>query len=215
MPVLVERESHAKREVGAMGQSDLSKCVEFLNEIEKLKIVYRQNSVVGNSRNENSAEHSWHIAIMAIVLQGFSDAPSIDIFKVVKMLLIHDLVEIDVGDTFLYGADRNKLKEEREIAAAKRLFGLLPEKIGTELSSLWEEFEGMATPEAKFARALDSLQPLMNHLLTQNKEYLNHKVKTGRVIEKKQHIAQASAALWEYAKGVIRRSEKVGLYRKQ
>jgi putative hydrolase of HD superfamily len=198
-----------------MNAGDLSKCVEFLNEIEKLKIVYRQNSVVGNSRRENSAEHSWHIAIMAIVLQGFSDEPSIDIFKVVKMLLIHDLVEIDVGDTFLYDAESNVLKEEREIAAAKRVFGLLPEKIGAELHRLWEEFEGMATPEAKYARALDSLQPLMNHLLTQNKEYLNHKVKSDRVVEKKRHIALASATLWEYAKDVIRESEKVGLYRKE
>ncbi len=190
----------------------LLKCVNFINEIEKLKITYRQNSVLGNSRNENSAEHSWHIAIMAIILFDFSNDKTIDLVKVIKMLLIHDIVEVDVGDTFLYDNESNKSKAVLEAKAAKRIFGLLPEIIGNELLHLWEEFEEMVSPKAKYARSIDSLQPLMNHLLTQNKKYFEHKVKTSQVIEKKKHIEDASKELWDFAKNVIQKSEKVGLY---
>ena len=191
---------------------DLSKCVEFLNEIEKLKIVYRQNSVVDQSRHENTAEHSWHVSLMAVILSGFSNGKNLDTLKVVKMLLVHDIVEIDAGDTFLYDEKSNLSKESNELDAAKRIFGLLPESMGKELFDLWREFEARLSPEAKFAASLDSLQPLMNHLHTKNLKYKSHNVHTSQVMEKKKHIADGSRILWDYAQDVIRKSEEIGLY---
>lgn len=191
---------------------ELSQCVDFLNEIEKLKIVYRQNSVVDKSRNENTAEHSWHVALMAVILSGFSNERNLDALKVVRMLLVHDIVEIDAGDTFLYDEKSNLLKDDNELNAAKRIFGLLPKPIGEELFNLWEEFEARQSPEAKFAASLDSLQPLMNHLLTKNMKYKGHNVRTSQVMEKKKHISEGSRILWEYAQDVIKQSEAIGLY---
>jgi putative hydrolase of HD superfamily len=195
-----------------MISGDLVKYLNFIGEIEKLKIIYRQNSVVDKSRNENSAEHSWHIALMAVVLSGFANEKGLDTLKIVKMLLVHDIVEIDVGDTFLYDAEANKAKARDELAAAKRIFGMLPDPIGAELLDLWLEFEARTSPEAKFAASLDALQPLMNHLQTNNLKYRDHEVKTAQVMEKKKHIAEGSTVLWEYAQDVIRKSEALGLY---
>jgi putative hydrolase of HD superfamily len=191
---------------------DLTRYAAFINEIEKLKIIYRQNSVVDHSRQENSAEHSWHAALMAVLLAGFSNDKGLDLLKIVKMLLIHDIVEIDAGDTFLYDAGANESKAEAERLAAKRIFGLLPDPVGGELLGLWEEFESRTSPEAKFAASLDSLQPLMNHLNNKNLKYRDHEVRTAQVLEKKRHIAEGSTALWEYAQEVIRKSEEIGLY---
>ena len=196
----------------SMISEELTRCIEFIQEIEKLKIVYRQNSVLGNSRNENSAEHSWHIAIMAMILQGFSDDKSVDMLKIIKMLLIHDIVEIDVGDTFLYDAESNISKMDREIISAKRYSACCPIISATSCSGYGKSSRKWIQAEAKFARALDSLQPLMNHLPTKDEKYLRHNVKTSQVIEKKKHIGQASAALWTYAQEVIQKSEKAGLY---
>jgi putative hydrolases of HD superfamily len=192
----------------------LAKCAAFINEVEKLKVIYRKNSVIDKSRNENSAEHSWHIALMAIVLSEFANEKNLDTLKVVKMLLIHDIVEIDVGDTFLYDREANRTKEKDELAAARRIFGILPPPMGSELFDLWLEFEARLSPESKFAAALDSLQPLMNHLFTNNIKYRDHEVHTDDVLEKKKHIAEGSSLLWEYAKDTIRASEELGLYLK-
>lgn len=192
--------------------TDLQKCLAFIDEIEKLKIVYRQNLVIDASRQENSAEHSWHIALMAVVLAGHSNFADLDIAKVVKMLLIHDVVEIDFGDTFLYDTEANKSKEQKETAAAHRIFGMLPDALSSEFMDLWNEFESRKTPEAKFAAALDGLQPLMNHLASGGGGIIKHKVATERVIQSKKHIAEGSAALWEYAKDIIQESEAAGLY---
>ena len=197
-----------------MVPSELSRCVEFIIEIEKLKIVYRQNSVTDKTRNENSAEHSWHVALMAMVLSDFANTANLDMLKVLKMLLIHDIVEIDAGDTFLYDEESTKSKQGKELAAAKRIFGLLPERIGKSLFEIWNEFEERISPESIFAASLDSLQPLINHLHTRNPDYKNHNVKTAKVMEKKRHIAEGSLILWEYAKQVIGKSEEFGLYKK-
>lgn len=196
-----------------MDPSDLRKCVDFLNEVEALKTVYRQNMAVDGSRQENSAEHSWHIALMAILLSDCADAKGLDLFRVVKMLLIHDLVEIDTGDTFLYDIEANKDKDERESATARRIFGLLPEGSGSQLMKLWREFEARSTPEAQFAAALDGLQPLMNHLASKGAGIKKHDLRTSQVLDSKRHIEEASAQLWELAQNVIHRSEAKGLYR--
>ncbi len=195
-----------------MKSSDLIRCMEFLTEVEKLKMVYRQNVVIDGSRRENSAEHSWHIALMAVVLADCSDDKDLDWMRVTKMLLIHDIVEIDGGDTFLYDAEANKTKAQTELATARRVFGMLPETLGAEFLSLWLEFEDRSTPESKFAAALDSLQPLTNHLASKGQGIIRHKISTSQVIEKKKHIAEASKELWEFGKGIIQKSESMGIY---
>ncbi|MEK7394571.1 MAG: HD domain-containing protein [Fibrobacterota bacterium] len=192
--------------------TDLHQCLAFVSEIEKLKMVGRQNMVIDGSRQENSAEHSWHIALMAVVLAGHSNFEGLDVAKVVKMLLIHDVVEIDFGDTFLYDVEANKSKAQKETAAARRIFGMLPEGLSLEFLQLWNEFEARETPEAKFAAALDGLQPLMNHLASGGVGIVKHKIATERVIASKSHIAEGSATLWDYAQDVIRQSEVAGLY---
>lgn len=194
---------------------NLLKILGFSDEIEKLKIVYRQNMTINGERQENSAEHSWHLALMAILLSDYaSNARNINILKVVKMLLIHDLVEIDTGDTFLYDDKQNESKSEREQATAKRLFGMLPDNLGNELMDLWLEFEETRTDDAKFAASLDAYQPLSNHLLSKGKGIIKHQIKTKRVIESKKHIEDGAPMLWDIAKELIQKSEDEGLYLK-
>lgn len=192
----------------------LEQRIKFLSEIEKLKMVYRQNVVVDGSRQENSAEHSWHIAIMAILLSEHADEPNLNMFKVVKMLLIHDIVEIDNGDVFLYDKKGNESKLENETAAAQRIFGLLPNDDFEELKSLWFEFEKRETPEAKYAAAIDGMQPLLNHYLSNGVGIKKHNVKTSQVIDSKKYIDESSKTLWAYSKLVIEKSEEMGLYLK-
>ena len=146
-----------------MSSIALKEQITFLREIEKLKAVYRANKTV-DGRFENSAEHSWHVALMALVLEEHARS-SLDMLKVAKLLLIHDIVEIDAGDTWLYDENQD-LKLDAETKAANRLFSLLPEKQKEEYINLWGEFENRSTEEAKFASVIDGIQPLLNHLIT-------------------------------------------------
>lgn len=185
--------------------------MNFINEIEKLKIVYRQNGVVGGGRQENSAEHSWHIAIMAFTLQEYAEK-DIDILRVIKMLLIHDLVEIYAGDVFLYdesGRDKIKIQEKK---AAEKLFGLLPANQSTEFNELWNEYEQSSTKEAKYALVLDNLQPLLNHYYTRNQNIKGKKLKRSQVINKKRCIKEYSEELWDFALETIDKSVAIGLF---
>ncbi len=143
----------------------LSRQLAFIVELDKLKRILRQTLVMDGSRRENSAEHSWHLAVMAVLLSEHA-REAVDVQRVVKMLLIHDVVEIDAGDTFCYDAAATVGKEERERGAAERLFGLLPEEQAEELHELWEEFEARGTAEAQFANALDRLQGLLQTITT-------------------------------------------------
>jgi putative hydrolase of HD superfamily len=195
---------------GLLMSNNFEKALRFLNEVEKLKMVYRQNMVVDGSRYENSAEHSWHIALMAIVLSDFSDNKNIDLLRVIKMLLIHDIVEIDTGDIFLYDVAANQNKLENESESAKRIFGLLPEEIRDEFLALWNEFEKRETPDALFAAALDGMQPLMNHYASQGKGIERHNIKSSQVISKKKYIEQASKTMWEYSLEIIKKMEALG-----
>jgi len=190
----------------------LSKQMDFLTEVEKLKAVYRQNMVYDRSRHENSAEHSWHLALMAVVLSNEAIDPAVDIKTVIEMLLIHDIVEIDAGDTFLYDEGANLDKEEREDRAATRLFGLLPEDQRDRFISLWREFDARQTPNALFAAALDNMQPVVNHFVSEGYGIKNHALKSRQIIEKKEFIKDASPALWEYIRSVIAKSEERGYY---
>lgn len=192
--------------------ADLQARMRFLNEIEKLKMVYRQNVVVDGSRAENSAEHSWHVALMAVLLLPHSDLQGIDLLRVVKMLLIHDIVEIDAGDTFLYDELANLDKEAREEQSAQRIFGMLPMAQRDEFLELWREFDRRDTSDSLFAAALDGLHPLMNHLASDGKGIRKHHLRTQQIVDKKKFIGEASAELWEYARSVISQSEARGLY---
>ena len=190
----------------------LTQQLTFLTEIEKLKIVYRRNRTVDRSRFENSAEHSWHVALMALVLAEHADTPDLDLFKVVKMLLIHDLVEIYAGDTWLYDVAATNTQAEREQAGASTLYALLPATQANEFTALWEEFTARSTPEAKFAAAIDALQPLVNHLLTGSPDDDGPRPPVAAVLARKQPIGESAPALWELAKHIIAQSAQRGLY---
>ena len=149
-----------------MVNARLEKQIQFIKEIDKLKQIFRQNIVIGTERNENDAEHSWHLAMMVILFSEYSTDKDIDILKVVKMVLIHDLVEIDAGDTFCYDEKGYEDKEEREQKAAQKLFSLLPSDQAKEILDLWNEFEQLNTPESRFAAGIDRFQPLICLLYT-------------------------------------------------
>jgi len=183
--------------------SDLAKRLAFINEVDKMKSVYRQTPLHDGSRKETDAEHCWHVALMAVLLADMSAEKDLDLLRVVKMLLVHDIVEIDAGDTFFYDDAHAQDKREREDRAAGRLFGMLPEAAGRELRSLWEEFEQRATPEAKFAAAMDRLQPMLSNYATGGVSWREHGVTLPTVLARTRHICEGSPALWEYAKALL------------
>ena len=159
-----------------MDAKRLQRQIQFILEADKLKAVLRQTYVPGQDRRENSAEHSWQVALMACVLAEHSRQP-VDVGKVVRMLLVHDLIEIDAGDTYVYDVQANTDKHERELLAAERIFGLLPTDQEHELRSLWQEFEDRKTAEAKFARGLDRLMPMLHNYHTQGKSWQEHAIR--------------------------------------
>jgi putative hydrolases of HD superfamily len=185
------------------------KQLDFIIEIDRLKSIKRVSLILDSSRNENSAEHSWHIALMALLFQEYSN-DKIDIFKVMKMLLLHDVVEIDAGDTFLYSVQDNKIKAEKENKAAARIFGLLPAEQGEEFRRLWEEFENGATSESKFAKAIDRIQPMLHNYLTKGVQWKKHNVTSSMVIEKNHIVENGLKEVWEYMKTIIEDSVKKG-----
>ena len=190
-----------------MNTSALREQMSFLREVEKLKGVLRANKTV-DGRNENSAEHSWHVALMALVLEEHASSP-IDMLKVIKLLLIHDLVEIDAGDTWLY-EENQESKLEDETRAAIRLFSLLPENQKDEYVMLWREFESRSTEEAKFASAIDGIQPLLNHVVTGNPE--DGVIPLEKVRNKKMYISEFTPKLWDLVDELIEESVSKGLY---
>ncbi|MBD2079411.1 HD domain-containing protein [Leptolyngbya sp. FACHB-17] len=183
--------------------------IQFIVEIDKLKHVLRQTILMDKSRRENDAEHSWHLAMMAIVLAEYAD-PQVDLLRVLKMVLIHDLVEIDAGDTFCYDTIALQDQAEREEKAADRLFGMLPENLGAELRSLWEEFEAKETLDAQFATALDRLQPLLHNYYTEGGTWR----KAGVTVEKVRHrmapVAIGSSVLGEFVENLIQDAIRQG-----
>jgi putative hydrolases of HD superfamily len=192
----------------------LAQQMQFINEVEHLKMVARRNRVVDGSRFENSAEHSWHIALMAMVLAEHADTPTLDVFRAIKMLLLHDLVEIDAGDTWIFDADATASQSDREAQAAERIFGLLPSDQAAEFHALHSEFESRNTPESQFAAAIDALQPLTNHLLSGRIEEGEIPPSASDVTDRKARIADSSDSLWTVALDTIRASTEKGLYRR-
>lgn len=186
--------------------------IEFITELEKLKTVSRYNKVIGGVRQENSAEHSWHLAVMAILFADRTKFENLDLLKVLKMVLIHDIVEIDCGDSFLYDDQKRQDSVLTEAQAAERIFGLLPGPLGTEFMALWQEFEARKSPEALYAASLDALQPLLNHLVSCPPHCNEAQLTRSKVLGKKAFIADVSPALWQVATDVIDRSVEQGLY---
>jgi putative hydrolase of HD superfamily len=176
----------------------LRRQIEFVIEIDKLKGVLRQTIVTGSSKRENSAEHSWHAALMTVILSEYATSPQIDVSRVVKMLLIHDLVEIDAGDTYCYDDDARENQRERELKAAKRIFSLLPEDQRRQLRLLWEEFEARQTSDSRLANALDRLQPLINNYYTKGRAWQLHGVRRSQVVARNRILEERAPELWKF-----------------
>ena len=191
----------------------LLKQISFIKEIDKLKYIQRKTKLFNSDRHENDAEHSWHLAMMAIVLAEHSDKP-IDILKVVKMVLIHDIVEIDAGDTFIYDSTKNHLNTEEELLAAKRIFGLLPAEQAEEFIAIWEEFEEGSTDEAKFAKSMDRLEPLLQNTSNNGGTWAEFNVSYEKVYEKKKAIKNGSMAIWNFAENLLNESVEQGILKK-
>ncbi|WP_373232190.1 HD family hydrolase [Cohnella sp.] len=185
--------------------------ISFLVEIDKLKGVLRKTFLMDKSRLENTAEHSWHVSLMAIVLQEHANNPAVDLNRVIRMLLLHDLVEIDAGDTFAYDTQGYLDKEEREQAAANRLFGLLPEDQRGEWMKLWREFEDGETYEAQYAAALDRLQPVIHNYYTGGVSWKNNGIVRSQVLKRLAPIRQVSDTLWEFTLEIVQRSIEQGI----
>ena len=187
----------------------LKKQLEFALEIDKEKNIFRQTSLSGHGRKENDAEHAWHMAIMAYVLKEYSNE-KIDIGKTMLMCLIHDLVEIDAGDTYAYDEEAKKSQKEREEAAKERIFSMLPEDQKKELMALFEEFEERKSPEAKFARSMDNLQPLILNNSNGGSDWKEHGVKAEQVYRRQSETQLGSKTLFEVTDQIIRENMEKG-----
>jgi len=184
-------------------ENRLQQQIQFLAEIDKLNGVLRRTWLLDQSRYENDAEHSWHIAVAAMLFREYADDPSVDPLRVIEMLLVHDLVEIDAGDTYAYDAKACLDQPEREQRAAERIFGLLPPDQAAEFRALWEEFEARQTPEARYAAALDRFQPLLHNYMTGGRAWRDHGVTSDRVRVRNRPVADGSPRLWQYAEDLI------------
>lgn len=185
-----------------MDAERLAAQLGFVLEVEQLKQVFRQTLLPGDRRRENDAEHSWHLSVIAMLLVEYA-AAEVDLLKVLKMLLIHDVVEIDAGDTFAYDVAGHEDKAQREQQAADRLFGLLPADQAATYRALWDEFEQRQSAEARYAAALDRLQPLLLNFHTGGAAWQRHGVKKAQVIARNEHIREGAPALWEFARKLI------------
>jgi putative hydrolase of HD superfamily len=188
-----------------MTDARLPRQLEFIVEVDRLKGVLRQARLVDGSRFENSAEHSWHLALMAMLLDEYAD-PGTDVRRTIEMVLVHDIVEIDAGDTFAYDVDGNADRAEREAAAADRLFALLPADQAGRLRALWDEFEAGTTAEARYALALDRLQPLLQNVFAGGGSWLARRVTRKQVLARMQPIRDLSEPLWAWVVDAIDRT---------
>lgn len=183
----------------------------FLKEIEGMKQILRQTMLADYSRRENDAEHSWHFAVMAMILAEYAD-PEVNMYRVLKMALVHDLVEVYAGDIFAYDEQGNRDKEQREQQAADRIFGMLPEDQGKELRSLWEEFDAMETKDALYAACIDRLQPFINNYYTHGHTWRRGGVTPQQVYQRMEPIKRGTPKLWEFVEFVIEDGKRKGYF---
>ncbi|MEZ5278257.1 MAG: HD domain-containing protein [Opitutaceae bacterium] len=184
----------------------LEQQIAFILEVDKLKTILRQSLKISDRKRENDAEHSWHLALMVLVLAEHANAPDLNILKVLGMVIVHDLVEIDAGDTFVYDEAAMVGKLDREREAANRIFGLLPDDQGTHFRALWEEFEERRTPEARFAAALDRLQPVLLNIHTNGHAWKHHGIRHDQVLDRNRRMAEGSETIWAFAKAQIQKA---------
>ena len=187
----------------------LKKQMEFIIEVDKLKDIIRQTNLTNGERKENDAEHSWHLALMAVFLSEYAKEP-VDVLQVIKMVLIHDLVEIDAGDTYLYDEAGNGTKAAREQKAAERIFNILPGDQAEELFQLWQEFEDRKTPESKFANTLDRIQPVLLNDATEGRAWREHDVCIDQIMSKNEYTSQGSDVLLAYIQEVFEKNIENG-----
>jgi putative hydrolase of HD superfamily len=189
------------------------KQITFIKEIDKLKYIQRKTCLFNSKRHENDAEHSWHLTMMALVLAEHANTP-VNLLRVIKMLMIHDIVEIDAGDTFLFDTKKNHTNTEEELQAAKRIFGILPEAQAQELVALWLEFEEGQTDDARFAKAMDRFEPMLQNASNDGGTWAEFDVPYETVVDKKKKIANGSDKVWEYAKNLLDESVEKGFLKK-
>lgn len=192
-----------------MDAERLNKQLGFALEIDKEKNILRQTYLSGNGRRENDAEHAWHMAVMSYLLKEYSNE-KIDIARVMIMCLIHDIVEIDAGDTFAYDDKGKESQREREEKAADRIFGLLPDDQRDELRAIFEEFEAQETPEAKFARAMDNVQPLMLNDSNDGSSWKEHNVRAEQVIKRQERTRPGSEVLYQKSMELVKKNKEAG-----
>ncbi|NMA83896.1 MAG: HD domain-containing protein [Epulopiscium sp.] len=193
-----------------MDKERFSKQLQFLIEIDKMKTILRQNVLIDQSKQENDAEHSWHFAVMALILSEYADSKEVNINRVLKMALLHDLVEIYAGDTFAFDEKANEDKLLRETEAADKLFGLLPLDQGTEYRLLWEEFDAMETPDAIYAAAIDRFQPFILNYMTQGHTWKLGNVTSAKVYKRLEMVKYAMPKLWETIEFMVQDSIEKG-----
>lgn len=181
-----------------MDRKRLDQQFDFIKEIDKEKFIQRQTRLSDNVRRENDAEHAWHMAIMTVLLSEYTNE-KIDVLRTVTMLLIHDIVEIDAGDTYAYDEEGLNTQREREGRAADRIYALLPEDQRKKLRDIWEEFEAGETPEAKFAHTMDNLQPAMLNAVNNGVSWKEHCIAMSQIMKRNAHTAEGSQVLWDYA----------------
>lgn len=182
-----------------MDEKRLEQQIAFCREIDKEKFIGRQTWLTGATRKENDAEHAWHMAVMTVLLSEYANE-EIDVLRTMTMLLIHDLVEIYAGDTYAYDEEGKKTQKRRELVAADRLFQMLPEDQGKTFREIWEEFEAENTPESRFARTMDNLQPMMLNAATDGKSWADRGIRLSQILGRNKNTAKGSEVLWEYAK---------------
>lgn len=186
--------------------------LSFFREIDKLKQIFRQTLLLDSSRCENDAEHSWHLAMMVLTFKEYAIKPDLDLGKVLKLVILHDLVEIDAGDVYTYDNFDPAVKEAKEQAAADRIFYLLPKDQGDELMALWHEYEEKRSPEALFASAMDKLQPFLHNYYVDTRAWRLHEVPKHRVIEKMSIIQRGAPGLWPMTLAMIEQADEEGLF---
>lgn len=189
-----------------MTSDRLAQQMAFIIEADKLKNIFRQSYISDASRRENDAEHSWHLALMAVTLYEHANDPDLDLLKILRMVTIHDIVEIDAGDTYIYDETHKQDQAQREQQAADRLFGLLPADQEKEFRATWDEFEEGESPEARFAKAIDRLHPMLLNYLAGGKTWLKHGVVASQVRDINKKIGDGSDTLWEYAQDLIQKA---------
>lgn len=192
----------------------LIKDIEFIVELDRMKSILRQTSLIGEDKREDDAQHSWHISVMAMVLSEYANE-DIDVCKVIKMLLTHDLVELYAGDTFCYDKVGNQDKKQRELAAADKIYGMLDEEKGKELRRLWDEFEEMETPEALFAASMDRLQPMLNNYYNNGGTWRKFNVAQSDIYKRISPVKKSSDELWNFVEYMLEDAFEKGLISKR